>query len=211
MPFLLAAVLLGSPTITGVCSTARPAAGTPVAGGSAPILPFGPPPPTYPVTFTESSLPEGAIWTLTIGGIAWNSSSRALMVAEPNGTQRFSAYSDSLYVRPFVNGSFDVQGGPETVVLNWTLANGSAAVAPGVPSASTSASSAGPGLAWISGAVVLILAIVVVSLGIQRRRSSEDAEAPPRILRQETDPAGDRSPLEPARDRSREDPLAHML
>jgi DNA-binding beta-propeller fold protein YncE len=69
-----------------------------------------PPPPSYPVTFTQSVLPTGTIWWIQISGAAAVFSSNATIeVDEQNGTYQFTAgSSDRQYAGS--NGTIRVDG-----------------------------------------------------------------------------------------------------
>jgi hypothetical protein len=71
---------------------------------------------TYPVSFTESGLPGGANWTVTVNGISNGSSGSTIHFNEPNGTFTFTASSpvpgapQTQYLANPASGSFDLAG-----------------------------------------------------------------------------------------------------
>jgi Divergent InlB B-repeat domain len=48
---------------------------------------------TVPVTFTETELPAGTAWSVTVNGIVYNATTPSFSLAEPNGTYVFSVLS----------------------------------------------------------------------------------------------------------------------
>jgi thermopsin len=81
---------------------------------------------TYAVTFSESGLPSGLTWTVTVGGtpmsLATNGGTDTLTFAEPNGSVSYAITPNSGYHEtqlPY-SGSLSVNGGPlsESVSYN---------------------------------------------------------------------------------------------
>jgi len=75
---------------------------------------------TFTVTFTESGLPTGATWNVTLNGIKLSSSSFSLVFNEPNGTYSYTigiyqGYSASPYF-----GTVTVNGGNVNVAITFT-------------------------------------------------------------------------------------------
>jgi YVTN family beta-propeller protein len=65
----------------------------------------------YPVTFTETGLPSGLNWSVTVNGTPWPSNSSTLSFPEPNGTYSYSiASADQQYQSRPVTGNFTVAG-----------------------------------------------------------------------------------------------------
>jgi uncharacterized protein YcnI len=66
---------------------------------------------TYPVSFTESGLPAGSEWGVTIGGTTSHSASTALAVRLPNGTYAYTvAPPPGWHVSGGSSGAFNVTG-----------------------------------------------------------------------------------------------------
>ncbi len=65
-------------------------------------------PPTWNVTFTETGLPSGTSWNVTVNGTQKSSSGPTIVFAEPNGTYPFS-------VTPLPNYTVAPQSGPVTM------------------------------------------------------------------------------------------------
>ena len=97
------------PTSAGVPSGLRPLA--------------APPLPHYPVTFTESGLPSGATWTVTLGNASHSSTQPSILFYVPNGTYPYSIGSVGGYVPAQPSGNLTVQGGNNTVVGTLNVPN----------------------------------------------------------------------------------------
>ncbi|MGI0140237.1 MAG: hypothetical protein ACREBT_03690, partial [Thermoplasmata archaeon] len=68
-------------------------------------------PPTYPVTFTESGLPSGATWCVTLNGTFQESTQSSIRFYEPNGTYAYTILNDTrLVIVAPENGSVTIQG-----------------------------------------------------------------------------------------------------
>ncbi|MGA7860726.1 MAG: hypothetical protein WCB19_02580, partial [Thermoplasmata archaeon] len=66
--------------------------------------------PAYPVTFTETGLPTGTIWTVTLGGTTRSSATSAITFSEPDGSYTFRLWSVSGYSSAQGSGSVTVNG-----------------------------------------------------------------------------------------------------
>ena len=67
------------------------------------------PPAKYTVTFTESGLPSGTSWSVTLGGTT-NSGTGSISFSEPNGTYSYSVGAVSGYTSSPSSGSLTVNG-----------------------------------------------------------------------------------------------------
>lgn len=67
------------------------------------------PPAKYTVTFTESGLPSGTTWSVTLGGTT-NSGTGSISFSEPNGTYSYSVGAVSGYTSSPSSGSLTVNG-----------------------------------------------------------------------------------------------------
>jgi hypothetical protein len=65
---------------------------------------------TYTVTFTESGLPAGTTWSVTLGGTTKSSSTNTITFSEPNGTYTFSVGVISGYTASPSSGTITVNG-----------------------------------------------------------------------------------------------------
>lgn len=68
------------------------------------------PPGSYPVTFTESGLPTGTTWSVTLGGTNRTSPGATVVALETNGTYGFSVASVPGYVPSPLSGSVTIKG-----------------------------------------------------------------------------------------------------
>ncbi|MGC8632141.1 MAG: DUF7619 domain-containing protein, partial [Thermoprotei archaeon] len=67
-------------------------------------------PTTYPVTFTESGLPSGTTWSVTLNGNTQSSTTSTITFNEPAGTYQYSIGSVSGYTASPSSGSVTVSG-----------------------------------------------------------------------------------------------------
>ena len=82
----------------------------------------------FPVTFTESGLPSGSTWNVTLHGVTLSGSAgSAITFSEPNGTYAYTLTGPYGYqlVSPGATGTVTVAGSPDTVVVS-SIAVGSA-------------------------------------------------------------------------------------
>ena len=77
-------------------------------------------PVTYSVTFSESGLPSGTLWSVTLNGRAQSSTGTAITFTEPNGTYRFSIGGITGYRATPNSGSVSVDGADTSVAIGWT-------------------------------------------------------------------------------------------
>jgi hypothetical protein len=83
---------------------------------------------SYVVTFTESGLPSGTNWGVTLNGTTLRSAGASIVFDEPNETYSFSVESVEGYVANPQSGSLIIQGAPEaqSIEFNQTGVSGSA-------------------------------------------------------------------------------------
>ncbi len=67
-------------------------------------------PVTYTVTFTESGLPSGTSWSVTLNGASKSSTTSTISFTEPNGTYAFTATNTTDYYATPYSGSTTVSG-----------------------------------------------------------------------------------------------------
>jgi hypothetical protein len=72
------------------------------------------------VTFTETGLPTGTTWSVTLIGSTENSSTSAIAFTEPNGTYPFRLGIVPGWTTPTFNGSVTVNGTNVTRTFAWT-------------------------------------------------------------------------------------------
>ncbi len=73
----------------------------------------------YTVTFTESGLPVGVAWSVTLAGVAGTSTGSSLVFTEPNGTYAFSVGSGAGYTAKPASGTVTVTGAAKTVAVSF--------------------------------------------------------------------------------------------
>jgi len=77
---------------------------------------------TYAVTFTESGLPGGTSWSVTLGASTLSSTGASIAFAESNGTYGYSvATADSSYAPTVYSGSVTVSGAPVSTAVTFEL------------------------------------------------------------------------------------------
>jgi len=120
------------------------------------------PPGTYLVTFTETGLPTGTSWTVTLQGTPSSSTTDTIQFSEGNDTYTFAVGTVSGYTAAPSSGSLVVSGGPVSKQITFT-----ASAAP-PPKSSSSGSFLGlPGsegyelLGGIAALLVILLLILV--------------------------------------------------
>ncbi len=75
---------------------------------------------TYGVSWTESGLPSGTPWSVTLNGTPEGSSTPTISALEPNGTYRFAVVALPGYTAAPRSGTLDVLGGPVEVNITFT-------------------------------------------------------------------------------------------
>ncbi|MEM4067721.1 MAG: hypothetical protein QXV17_12770, partial [Candidatus Micrarchaeaceae archaeon] len=76
---------------------------------------------TYTVTFTESGLPSGTTWSVTLNGITESSTTNTISFLEPNGTYIYSIGGISGYRVNAYNGTIIVNGGALNNSVVWSI------------------------------------------------------------------------------------------
>ncbi|MEM0138946.1 MAG: hypothetical protein QW100_04430, partial [Thermoplasmatales archaeon] len=74
----------------------------------------------YEVTFTESGLPAGTSWSVTLNGVTLSSSRNSIVFSEPNGTYSYTIGSISGYTATPSSGSITVNGAPFSESIAFT-------------------------------------------------------------------------------------------
>ena len=128
------------------------------------------PPGQYSVTFTESRLPSGTTWSVTLSGATQSGTGSSITFTEPNGTHEFTVGAVVGYTSSPSSGTVTVSG---------------ASPSPGsVSFTSTSVSSSSGLSSWVWIVIGVVIAAIVVGVGIAvvlRRRppSVGPSTAPP--------------------------------
>jgi outer membrane protein assembly factor BamB len=116
---------------------------------------------TYSVTFTETGLPSGTSWTVTLGGTSHSSATTTVSFSEPNATYSFSVPAVSGSAVNVSSGSVNVSGAPVARSLTFTPTPAPATVL-GLPPAE--------GYALLAALVIVALLAVVLAVVLTRRR-----------------------------------------
>ena len=119
--------------------TPAPASGPVTVNGAAQTITIvftATPPGTYLVTFTETGLPTGTSWTVTLGGTLMSSSSTAILFYKGNDTYPFTVGSVSGYSSSPSSGSVVVKGGPVSEEITFTASTSPPPSTPGTSSSS---------------------------------------------------------------------------
>ncbi len=159
-PFSIGSVAGYTPNLT---SGSIEVVGAPVARAIA----FTPvPPPQYPVTITESGLPAGVAWSITLAGSTEHGTSGTIVFQEANGTFAFGVGSVAGYAASPRSGNITVNGAGTgtTIVFTASASGGGGARLLGLPGDSGYAVLGG----LVGAAVAAALAVILV--GRRRRR-----------------------------------------
>jgi DNA-binding beta-propeller fold protein YncE len=120
----------------------------------------------YDVTFTETGLPLGTYWSVTLNGRTLNSSTSAITFPEPNGTFAYSIGSVIGYAATPSSGYVAVRGAAPSPCTVWFGPTSGA----GIPD-------------WDSMVIVIVIAAIVVGVVAivvqQGRRRPPSAASPP--------------------------------
>ncbi len=88
--------------------------------GTISIITTGAAPSTYPVSFSESGLPTGTIWSVVLNGQTLSSTTNMITFSEPNGTYSFTVGTVSGYTASPTSGSVTVNGVSQAVSITFT-------------------------------------------------------------------------------------------
>jgi YVTN family beta-propeller protein len=75
----------------------------------------------YPVTFTETGLPNGTYWSVEIGELEGSSSTPSVVIDAANGTYALTIFPLSGYTSSTTNRTVTVEGSAVTVTVEWTV------------------------------------------------------------------------------------------
>ena len=103
--------------------TASPSSGTVTVNGAPPTVAITFTPSTsatYAVTFSESGLPPGTSWSVTLNGQTLSSGTSTILFSEPNGTYSYTVGAVSGYTVSPSSGSVSVNGASQTVAIAFT-------------------------------------------------------------------------------------------
>ncbi len=118
----------------------------------------------YNVTFTETGLPSGKSWSVTLNGSTVTSTTSTITFTEPNGTYSYSIGSVSGYTVSKSTGPVTVNGNNITVSITFSSTSSSP------PAKQPSSGISSTELYAIIGAVVAVAAIAIAILFLVRRK-----------------------------------------
>ncbi len=124
--------------------------------------------PSYSITFTETGLPTGSTWFVSVNGVNTSSTATTLTVAAPNGTYQFSAYAPG-YVATPTNAPFVIVGAPYSALVTFSP--------PRAAGTSTPSWSYLSPLADILVVALVVVAIIGIAVAVRSRRSPPRAGA----------------------------------
>jgi hypothetical protein len=88
---------------------------------------------SYPVTLTESGLPAGSSWSVSVDGLRQTSTTSAITFPEPNGTHAFAVGAMPGYLATPSTGSVSVAGGTQSISVQFARAYSVTFVEAGLP------------------------------------------------------------------------------
>jgi Thermopsin len=130
------------------------------------------PPAKYTLTFTESGLPSGTVWSVTIGGVIHSSNTTTITFLEVNGTYPYTVGTVTGYTFSPSSGSVVVLGStPAAVAVSFAPSSGGSSPAGGLTN-----------LDWLIIGIVIALIVVGLIVALARR----GGRAPPATTTTET-------------------------
>jgi hypothetical protein len=138
----------------------------------------------YPVTVTETGLPSGTSWTVTVNGSPYEWSGSTGKLSLSNGTYPFTVGPVAGYSTNLSAGSITVKGAPAQLLITFTPTSGAATFL-GLPAVE--------GYALLGAIVAVVLVGVVVAVVLLRRRG----KAPPVPATAPSQPAESTPPAPP--------------
>ena len=142
---------------------ASPRSGTVAVNGASVSLSVTFAPVTYWVTFTESGLPGGLTWSVTLDGSSQSSTASTISFREPNGTYAFSLGPVSGYTGTPAAGALGVRGAPVSEAVTFSRPAG------GGPSSGFLGLAGDTGYLVVGGVVALVAATVAAGFLLRRR------------------------------------------
>ncbi len=139
---------------------------------------IGPPPGTYVLTFSESGLPGGTVWQVTINSHTNSSGSTSISFEETNGTYAYAVGPENGYNATPSHGNVSIAGHALSVFINFMIFNNSTQH-PGNHTQPAPDTFLGLPTSEAYLLIAILLIIVIVAVALAARSSSRD-EAPPR-------------------------------
>ncbi|MFZ3355510.1 MAG: thermopsin family protease [Thermoplasmata archaeon] len=85
-------------------------------GDYVPLIPFR----LYTLTFTETGLPHGTSWSVTLNGVTFTTTGKSIKFYDPNGAYRYTLFSPSIYTAHPASGTATVHNGNLSMTIHWT-------------------------------------------------------------------------------------------
>ncbi|HUI38554.1 MAG TPA: hypothetical protein VLY85_02875, partial [Thermoplasmata archaeon] len=138
-------------------------------------------PDTYSVTFTETGLPGGTTWSVSVNGVTESSTSSTIVFQEPNGSYTYTVKDVSGYTVAVWGGSFLVSGGTGAAAVAYSVLP--SVLASGCATPSTVLGLAPAAAFGVLGAVFAAVLVALFLLYRPRRsryatEEPDDGEAP---------------------------------
>jgi hypothetical protein len=121
----------------------------------------------YPVTFTETGLPGGAYWSVTLDGVTESSTTSSITFSEPNGSHLFVVSAPPGYASNPFSGALLVDQAGTPAMIQFASTSAGSGVVP-------------PLYYYAAGAAVAVGALLAVGLLL---RSKRGGARPPRAAR----------------------------
>ncbi|MCL4325535.1 MAG: protease pro-enzyme activation domain-containing protein [Candidatus Thermoplasmatota archaeon] len=113
----------------------------------------------YSVTLTESGLPLGTNWSVTLNGVTEHSTASSIVFTEPNGTYAYFIGYVTGYATSFVSGSVTVNGKAVTLTISFTST-----------STSTNTPTAVSSYVYYIIIVVVIIIVVIAAIILMKKK-----------------------------------------
>ncbi|MCI4338837.1 MAG: hypothetical protein L3J68_00690 [Thermoplasmata archaeon] len=159
------------PAIAGY--TATPGSGNVIvaAGPATQVIIYGPVLPTYTVTFTTSTLPTGATWTVYFGSqTPITGTADSVSFTTTNGPWTYAITAPSGWVASPSGGTVTVNGANQTVSIGFTQVTGGG---------STTTTTGFSTLAYALIGLFAVLAVIFLALALYWRGREPPSAAPP--------------------------------
>jgi thermopsin len=85
-------------------------------GDYVPLIPFR----LYTVTYTETGLPHGTSWSVTLNGVTFTTTGNSIKFYDPNGAYNYTVFSPSAYTAHPASGKVTVHDGNQSLKVHWT-------------------------------------------------------------------------------------------
>ncbi|MGC2034942.1 MAG: hypothetical protein WA761_05800, partial [Thermoplasmata archaeon] len=132
---------------------------------------------TYVVTFSETGLAFGALWSVSVAGVAHTSTTSAVTLVEPNGTYSFTLGPVSGFIASPGSGSVTVAGLPVDQPVTFERSTSTTANPNGSSTFLGLPAAEGYALLGVIAAAIILSAVVAILLR-RRGKAPPDPHAP---------------------------------